>query len=204
MRTAALALVLFTLCIGLWAGVACADGDPASDYLYTQKVFVPFDVKASKAKQQELAATVEGVNKSGFKIRVAIIGSAYDLGAVPSLWKKPQTYARFLGAELAFVYKGRLLIVMPNGFGFHKPGHNGAHEQQLLQDVSVPSGPDGLVGAATDAVRTLASDAGVQVTELQPKKSTATRDRIVIVLAAVALIALALVARELLRRRRVA
>ena len=194
MRALALALVLLALC----SGVAAADGDPASDYLYTQKVFVPFDVKVPKAKQQELAATLEGLNKAGFKIRVAVIGSAYDLGAVPSLWKKPQTYARFLGAELAFVYKGRLLIVMPNGLGFHWQGHKTAHEQQVLAGVK----GDDLVDTANNAVRALAADANVQVTELTPKKSTATRDRIVIVVAAVALIALALVARELLRRRR--
>jgi hypothetical protein len=198
MRALALVVVLLALC----AAAAHADGDPASDYLYTQKVFVPFDVKAAKEKQQELAATIEGANKAGYPIRVAVIGSAYDLGAVPSLWKKPQTYARFLGAELAFVYKKPLLIVMPNGFGFHWQGHTGAREQQVLQKLSVPSGPDGLVDAATGAVRALASDAGVHVQETAPKKSTATRDRIVIVVAAVALIALALVVRELLRRRR--
>jgi hypothetical protein len=195
MRALALALVVLALC----AGVARGDGDPASDYLYTQKLFLPFDVKVPKAKQQQLAATIEGLNKNGFKVRVAVIGSAYDLGAVPSLWKKPQTYARFLGAELAFVYKGRLLIVMPNGFGFHWQGHKTTHEEQVLGDVK--AGGD-LVDAADSAVRALAADAGVQVTELTPKKSTATRDRIVIVVAAVVLIALALVAREVLRRRR--
>jgi hypothetical protein len=198
MRTLALAVVLLALCTGLWAGGAHADGDPASDYLYTQKLFLPFDVKVPKAKQQELAATIEGLNENGFKIRVAVIGSAYDLGAVPSLWKKPQTYARFLGAELAFVYKQRLLIVMPNGFGFHWQGHKTAHEQQVLAKVKVGD----LVAAANDGVRALAKDAGVEVKETAPKTSTATRDRIVIVAAAVVLIALALAARELLRRRR--
>jgi hypothetical protein len=195
-------LVVVLVALALCAGAARADGDPASDYLYTQKLFLPFDVKAAKAKQQDLAATIEGANKAGFKIRVAVIGSAYDLGAVPSLWKKPQTYARFLGAELAFVYKQRLLIVMPNGFGFHWRGHKTAHEQQVLGGVTVAGGADGLVDAANDAVRALAKDAGVHVQETAPKKSTATRDRIVIVVAAVLLIALALLARELLRRRR--
>jgi hypothetical protein len=202
MRALALVLVLLALCTGLWAGAGRADGDPASDYLYTQKLFLPFDVKATKAKQQELASTIEGANMEGFKIRVAVIGSAYDLGAVPSLWKKPQTYARFLGAELAFVYKQRLLIVMPNGFGIHWHGHKTAHEQQVLGGVKIAAGADGLVDAANDAVLALAKDAGVHVQGAAPKKSTATRDRIVIVVAAVLLIALALLARELLRRRR--
>ena len=33
------------------------------------------------------------------------------------LWRQPQNYARFLGQELSLVYRGTLLVVMPNGFG---------------------------------------------------------------------------------------
>ena len=51
-----------------------------------------------------------------------MIASSYDLGSITSLWRKPRTYARFLGAELQFVYKDRLLIVMPNGFGISRQG----------------------------------------------------------------------------------
>ena len=40
---------------------------------------------------------------------------------MPQLWAKPQVYARFLGAELRFVYKDTLLIVMPQGFGINGP-----------------------------------------------------------------------------------
>jgi hypothetical protein len=198
MRALAIALVLLALC----AGAARADGDPASDYLYTQKLFLPFDVKASKASQRELAATIQGANKAGYPIRVAVIGGRYDLGAVPSLWLKPQTYARFLGAELGFVYKQRLLIVMPNGFGFHWRGHATTHEQTVLRGVKIGTGANGLVTGATDAVRALAADAGVKAEAAAPPHSTATRDRIVIVVVAVALIALALATRGLLRRRR--
>ncbi len=32
---------------------------------------------------------------------------------------KPQTYARFLGSELRFIYKDNLLVVMPQGFGIN-------------------------------------------------------------------------------------
>ena len=56
---------------------------------------------------------------AGLPIKVAIIGNKTDLGAVPQLWAKPQVYARFLGAELRFVYKDTLLIVMPQGFGIN-------------------------------------------------------------------------------------
>ena len=86
-------------------------------------MFFPIDVKLPKAKQQELVSLVRDANKSGYAIRVALIGSPYDLGAVTSLWRKPRPYARFLGAELQFIYKHRLLVVMPNGFGFNWPKH---------------------------------------------------------------------------------
>jgi hypothetical protein len=187
----------------LAAPAARADGDPASDYLYTQHVFVPFDVKASPAKQKELASAVEGAIRAGFPIRVAVIGSVYDLGAVPSLWRKPDVYARFLGQELEFVYKQRLLVVMPNGLGFYWRGKPVTHERALVHALHVGPGANGLVDAATAAVRKLAEDAGVPVQAARAPKSTTTRDRIIVLVAAIGLLALAVLVRfALLRRRR--
>ena len=122
MRRALVVALLLGACV--LAGTARADGDPASDYLYTLKVFLPFDVKVPKARQRELVSLVEATNRSGYAIRVAVIGSSYDLGSVTSLWRQPRTYARFLGAELQFIYAKRLLIVMPNGFGYFYSGHD--------------------------------------------------------------------------------
>ena len=68
-----------------------------------------------------MQATAQKVSDAGLPIKVAIIGNKTDLGAVPQLWAKPQVYARFLGAELRFVYKDTLLIVMPQGFGINGP-----------------------------------------------------------------------------------
>jgi hypothetical protein len=195
-------VVLVLTALLLSAGAARADGDPASDYLYTQKVFLPFDVKAPKAAQQALIGTVEGATRAGFPIRVAVIGSAYDLGAVPSLWRKPQTYARFLGAELAFVYKQRLLVVMPNGFGFYWKGHPTARESGVLKSVRIGAGPDGLVTGAHEAVIRLAADRGITVEAAKPAESRNTHDRLTIIVAAVALIGAALLGRAALRRRR--
>jgi hypothetical protein len=195
MTRVALVLLVFALA----APLAHADGDPASDYLYTQKVFVPFDV----AKQPgPLAADIEGATKAGFTIRVAVIGSAYDLGSVPSLWRKPQLYARFLGAELAFVYKQRLLIVMPNGFGFYWKGHPATREYATLAKIHIAHGNPGLLTAARDAVHALAADANVDVQPLAAPRSTTGRDRAIIAIAALALIAAALAGRVALRRRR--
>ena len=192
-------VVVVLLVFASTCGVARADGDPASDYLYTQKVFVPFDV----AKQPgPLAADIEGATKAGFTIRVAIIGSAYDLGSVPSLWRQPRLYARFLGAELAFVYKQRLLIVMPNGFGFFWKGHPVTREYAALAKIKIGAGGAGLLTAARTAVQALAADANVRVQPAAAPKSTVGRDRAIIAIVALFLIAAALRGQTLLRRRR--
>jgi hypothetical protein len=181
---------------------AHADGDPASDYLLTQKVFFPFDVKVPKSQQEQLLAHVDEANRKGFTIRVAVIGSSYDLGSITSLWQKPQTYARFLGEELKYVYKNRLLVVMPNGFGFNRPGQTGAPERAVLAKISIGPGAAGVVDASRAAVLALAKAAGVTLsgTTSAAPSSSRNHDRLVIVLAALAALAVAIVLRLLLRR----
>jgi hypothetical protein len=152
------ALVCIVACCvaAVAAQSARADGDPASDYLLVQRVFVPYEGASASTQQHELTKTVAAVNKAGFKIRVAVIFSSYDLGSVTSLWRKPRTYARFLGYELGFVYKQRLLIVMPNGFGFNWQKHSPKAAYALLATIPVAHGAAGLLASATAAVRALA------------------------------------------------
>ena len=152
-----------------------ADGDPASDYLLSQKVFIPFDAKITQSYQRGLVATVDRATRSGFPIRVAIIWSDYDLGSVTVLWRRPRQYARFLGVELGFVYKGRLLVVMPNGFGFNRPGRRPVAENALLSKIRIAPTPDGLVQAATTAVERLAAAGGVTLPPPSDRPSAATR-----------------------------
>jgi hypothetical protein len=135
---------------------ARADGDPASDYLLVQRVFVPYEGATAAAQQHALTKAVAAANKAGYTIRVAVIFSRYDLGSVTSLWRKPQTYARFLGVELSFVYKRRLLVVMPNGFGFNWPKHSSKTEYAVLAKLPVKRGAAGMLESATAAVRALA------------------------------------------------
>jgi hypothetical protein len=99
------------------ASGALADGDPASDFLVQQDVFVPYP-PPSPAATRSLAAAVAAVTAKGDRVKVAVIATPQDLGSVPSLFGKPQDYATFLAAELAFAYKGPLLVVMPAGAGF--------------------------------------------------------------------------------------
>jgi hypothetical protein len=202
MRRALVVALLLGACA--LAATARADGDPASDYLYGLKVFLPFDVKIPKARQRELMSFVEATNRSGYPIRVAIIGSSYDLGSVTSLWRQPRTYARFLGAELQFVYAKRVLIVMPNGFGIYWKGHAVDRDYAVLSKIPIGKGAPGLVDAAQEAVSRLAAASGVKVTKPTPAlvPHAGGHSRVVIILAAVAAVAIAVLARLALRRRR--
>ena len=81
-----------------------------------------------------------------------MIGNKTDLGAVPQLWGKPQTYARFLGSELRFIYKDTLLVVMPQGFGINGSvraieGAGGARRHRSAQ------GPHATRGSRTQPTR---------------------------------------------------
>ena len=197
---AALALVAAALTFAM-APSARADGDPASDYLITQKVFFPYDLKVPPAKQQQLVALVDEANRAGFTLRVALISSSYDLGSITSLWQKPQTYARFLGAELKYVYKNRLLVVMPNGFGFNRPGRPAAPEYAVLAKIPVKPGPTGLADSSLAAVQALAKAAGVTLSgTTSARPSSRNHDRLIIVIAALAALAVAVVLRLVLRR----
>jgi protein SCO1 len=140
---------------------AWADGDPASDYLITNQVFLTSQSAAVSPAQRELLAVVRAANRRGFAIRVAVISSEYDMGSITALWRKPGIYARFLGLELASAYRGRLLVVMPNGFGFNWPGHSAAAADGLLAKVLPGTSADGFAAGAQVAVRRLSSAAGV-------------------------------------------
>lgn len=204
MRRALVVGALIAACV--LAGTARGDGDPASDFLLATQVFIPFDMKLPAAKQQELTSLVHDANKSGYKIRVALIGSAYDLGAVTSLWRKPRPYARFLSAEITFLYKQRLLVVMPNGFGFAWPKHPPTAEYAVLSKLPVGAGATGMLDSAVTAVQRLAAAAGVKVVRTRPA-TTATsgggflHSSTFIVLAAAAGLVILVLLRLALRRK---
>lgn len=157
------ALLLTAALLAGFAAQARADGDPASDFLLSQQVFVLLQQSGMPPAQKALTEVVASANKAGFPIRVAVISSEYDLGSVSVLWKKPQTYARFLGIELSLAYKGPLLVAMPNGFGFNWPGHSTAAAYRSLAKVKAPPGEVGTLTAAQAAVRRLAAAAGVHL-----------------------------------------
>ena len=73
-------------------------------------------------------ARSNGVYADGNRVKVAVIATSDDLGAIPSLMNKPDDYAKFLGQELAGFYIGPLLIVMPSGWGVYDGGRSVAAE----------------------------------------------------------------------------
>lgn len=99
---------------------ARADGDPASDVLVSQSLFLSYDAGLPEQQQTQLEALLGQATHSGYQLRVALIASPADLGSVSALWRQPQRYAEFLGEELSLVYRGTLLVVMPNGFGLYR------------------------------------------------------------------------------------
>jgi hypothetical protein len=179
MRRAALLVVLGAL---LATPVARANGDPASDVLLTQPVFFPFDAPFSDSDREALLKTVNDANARGYKIRVALIPFTSDLGTAVSLWKHPEDYSKFLGKELAFVYRNRLLVIQPSGFGFYDRGKPVGKEERVLAKVPVGQTPAALTHSAGAAVRALAAANGVTL-PVAKKKSTATRDRLIIAVA---------------------
>jgi hypothetical protein len=171
--------------------VARANGDPASDYLLVQSVFLPFNAKVDPKTTKQLAETIRAADAAGYKIKVAVIGSRYDLGTAFSLYDKAQKYAEFLGLELSFQYRDHLLVVMPNGYGYSingKPDQRGIRVVQKLP----PPGKDATkqVQGATAAVRKLAAASGHTLHSFEANGSSKTRDRITIAAGAVALAAL--------------
>jgi hypothetical protein len=144
---------------------ALADGDPASDILAPAetRVYMTLAAKDSSLEKQ-LVKTTQQVTDAGLPIKVAVIGNKTDLGAVPQLWAKPQTYARFLGSELRFIYKDTLLVVMPQGFGINGPyGQPKAVAALAGIDPRKDPTPEGLTASADQAMRALAKADGLKV-----------------------------------------
>ena len=96
---------------------ARANGDPASDVLLLQEAFYPYAPKVPKPVQEGLNETLKRGKAAGFPLKVAIIATKDDLGAVPHLFGKPQQYADLLESEIAFNKPKPLLTVMPGGYG---------------------------------------------------------------------------------------
>jgi hypothetical protein len=192
---------LIPLAIALAAApAATAHGDPASDYLIEHQVFYAFDAEIPSDEAQRLITFVADANRAGFTIRLAIIRTKSDLGSEYRLHGKPQRYAEFLGNELQATYRSRLLIVMPNGFGYAVGGRPAPAGRRALIGLAAP-GNDGtrLADAATLAVQRLARAARQNLP--LPKAATSTENSDRIKIGAIAVTCAALLAAATLVRR---
>jgi hypothetical protein len=194
-----LTVLLAALALLVPAG-ARANGDPASDVLLTDQVFLPFEAPISKSAQDDLRKTVAEANKKGLKLRVALIAFTSDLGTATALWRHPQDYSEFLGKEIAFVYTGPLLVSMPSGFGFYNEGKPVASEEQALAKVQPGQIPTALAESTTAAVRALAASKGITLPK-PSSGSSATHDRLILGAAVLAFLLVLVFPARLLRRR---
>jgi hypothetical protein len=144
---------------------AHADGDPASDVLISDDVFLPYQ-QPSAGEVAKLRRVIAASRSAGQPVRVAVIHDTRDMGAVVNLYGHPQEYTNLLATELqnpvepgARGHQEELLVVMPAGFGTKNVPANVGH---MLRGVELPAGasPDDLVGAAGWAVQELAKASG--------------------------------------------
>ncbi|MBV8430459.1 MAG: hypothetical protein JO244_04815, partial [Solirubrobacterales bacterium] len=155
----ATATVLAVVALLVACSHALADADPASDILLGENVFYPYNPPVSPALQARLNGVVAAAHRAKLPLKVALIASPVDLGAIPTFFDKPASYAAFLDQEISFGGKPPLLVVMPNGYGAAglKPAVIAA-----VSHLPRPTGASGnaLAQAAISAVPKLAAASG--------------------------------------------
>jgi cytochrome oxidase Cu insertion factor (SCO1/SenC/PrrC family)/thiol-disulfide isomerase/thioredoxin len=172
-----LSLLLVLIASAAHTAPAFADGDPGSDVLVYQQLFLAADAGISTTEQVRLGSLLSSVKRAGFPVRVAIIANPSDLGSVTPLWRRPRVYASYLGYEISLAYSGPLVIVMPNGIGFNWPRHSAADAYRILDRIPVHPGGAGLAAAAQAAVIDLAATVHVRVSGAGTKSEPAPTPR---------------------------
>ena len=190
-------LALAALLGGTAAGTARADGDPASDVLLSDNVFLSYQSPYGSAEGRALEALAKQAKEQGFPLRVAVITQIADLGSVGGLYGKAQRYADFLASEIRFVYRGTLVVAMngkPGGFGVHGPGATPA-ARRALERMKLPSSSltaAELARLAAVAMQRVAAASGHQLSAPAAATKTKTSSRLLrlFLIAALALAAL--------------
>jgi hypothetical protein len=154
---ALLATVMVVAGLAVSAGPAHGDADPPSDVLYLQDAYYPYHPKVSTAQQNRLDDLLKRTRRAGFPMKVAIIATATDLGAIPQLFGKPQPYAHFLEQELSVHRNLPLLTVMPAGYGTAALGPRAG---AIIATLPHAANPDAMASGAVTAVEHLAAANG--------------------------------------------
>jgi hypothetical protein len=170
-RRLAFLVAAVLIAVALLPSAAFGDADPASDMLLIQNVFYPYMPPVSQALQRTLNAETAEAAKAKFPIKVALIASKIDLGAIPVLFGKPKEYANFLDREISFGGPQPLLVVMPQGAAVQ--GMNAAATaagNALPKPASAVS--NDLARLAIDAVPKLAGAAGHPIKAVSAEPSS--------------------------------
>ena len=168
------------------AGTARADGDPASDVLLSDNVFLSYQSPYGSAEGRALEALAKEAKQQHFPLRVAVITQLADMGSVGGLYGKAQRYADFLASEITFVYRGTVVVAMngkPGGFGVHGPGATPAARRALAR-MKLPS------SSVTAAELARLAAVAMQRVAAASKTKTSTRLLRLFLIAALALAAL--------------
>ncbi len=158
-RAAVRIALLLTAAVLVLPSLAAADGDPASDTLLGENVFYPYSPPVARAVQRMLTVQTAAAKRAGFPLKVALIAGPTDLGAIPSLFGKPQAYAKFLDQEISFRGAQPLLVVMRAGYGVQGVT---AAARRAVSALPKPAGKTStdLARAAQTAVATMLSASG--------------------------------------------
>jgi hypothetical protein len=202
---ALLALLLGVAVLAATAPAVLADADPPSDVLLLQSVYYPYQPPVSDKLRRTLDGVVAASRKAGYPVKVALVESPVDLGAIPQLFGKPAEYAPFLGREIGFKSKNPLLVIMPAGIATNNVS---AKAQQAIQGIKIDASKqsDGLVAAAIEAIPKMATASGHPVAAVPVpssgggKKSGGGTSPLIVFGAPVLLVALAALVAALRRR----
>ena len=203
---ALLALLVAAAALGSAAPAALADADPPSDVLLLQSVYYPYQPPVSDKLRRTLDKVVLDAKTAGYPVKVAMVESTVDLGAIPQLFGRPAEYAPFLGREIAFKSKDPLLVVMSPAIATFNVTPKA---QQAIQGIKIDTSKqsDGLVAAAIEAVPKMATASGHPVAAVPVpstggggKKSGGGTSPLIVFGAPVLLVALAALVAALRRR----
>jgi hypothetical protein len=203
MRTAsrllALVVALVAASSGMSAPRALADADPPSDVLLLQDVYYPYQPKVAPRLQAQLDDLTARARRAGFPIKVALVASPADLGAVPQLFGHVVRYARFLEREIHYNRPRPTLAVMPGGYGTVATG---PHGPGIVGQLPAPRTADGMARGAIVAVQRLAAANGhpLDVSKLGSRQTHHDGTPVLLVFAPLALLALGFAARAIRRR----
>ena len=101
------------------AAPAFGHGDPTGHYLETEALYPSLAARPSQAVELQLLGVLQAVQRDGYPVKVALVGSEDDLADMPSMFRRPQRYAEELvrGLEVARPVTAPVLVITPHGMG---------------------------------------------------------------------------------------